>query len=156
MAQLVVTVDDLSALPNLRTAIRQLKGVAKVTTLRHSKAKVGVGKYRAGMEERLTELSLLKEGWDGQDSKAIEKTCIDGFRNALEIIPDMLLKNWVLFPDAHGYLYLDYVSGKDIAGLTLMPTKLVGFVKKNGVLEKSDSMEFSTANILSILKRVHG
>ena len=133
-----------------------MKGVAKVTTLRRSNTKGAVGKYHASMEDRLAELSLLKEGWDGQDSKAIEKVCIDGLRNALEIIPDRLLKNWVLFPDAHGYLYLDYASGKDIAGLTLMPTKLVGFIKKDGLLEKNDSMEFSTANILSILKRAHG
>lgn len=159
MTQLLVTVEDSSALSNLRIAIRQMKGVASVSTLKKSHRQaldlVG-GKNHQIMKLRLHELQSLQDGWDGDQSKAISLDCVKAMEDVLEVVPDKLLKNWVLFPDSRGYLYLDYSSKTDVAGITLMPEGTVYFIKKNSLIEKSSYASLSSAEVLHIMKKVYG
>ena len=107
------------------------------------------------MNERLDSLSLLDAGWDGDGSLAIDKVCIQNLKNAFAIIPDSYLKGWVVFPDARGYLYLDYTSDDTVAGITMTSQQTTYFLKRGSWLEKNDNMDFTSVNLLSILKKVH-
>ena len=72
MIQLVVTVNDNAMLPQLRTAIKQLRGVETVRSVRKS-SMPKTGKLRQELTDRLTSLGNLHDGWDGADSKAIDR-----------------------------------------------------------------------------------
>lgn len=159
MTQLLVTVEDASALSNLRIAIRQMKGVSRVSTLRKERRQAAEqikGKNHKAMVLRLNELQSMTDGWDGNESKAISPLCVKAMEDFLEIVPDKLLKNWILFPDARGYLYLDYTSESDVAGITLMPEGLVYFIKKDGFTEKSNLSALSSSIVMHIMEKVYG
>lgn len=159
MAQLLVTVNDNAQLPHLRTAIRQLRGVEQVAMLRKmdiSRTTVTQGKSHQELLERVDSLGRLDEGWDGSDSKAIAPQSIRKFKAALGKAEEKLLQGWALFPDAHGYLYLDYTERDAVAGITMTADRLIYFFKKDGKTVKNDGVAFTTRNLLSILERVHG
>ena len=159
MAQLLVTVSDNAQLPHLRTAIRQLRGVEQVAMLRKMDVPRKVltqGKAHKELLERAESLGKLAEGWDGSDSKAIAPQSIRKFKTALGKVEEELLQGWVLFPDAHGYLYLDYTGSNAVAGITMTGERLIYFFKKDGKTVKNDGAAFTTRNLLSILERVHG
>ena len=159
MPQLVITVNDNTYLPHLRTAIRQLKGVEQVTMLRERKKQGSAthqGKLHRELQERADSLGLLADGWDGIGSKAVEANIIRKFKKAIEKADEKLLQGWVLFPDAHGYLYLDYMSSNAVAGITLASDRIIYFIKKDGRTVKNDGASPTTRNLLSILERVHG
>ena len=110
MPQLLITVSDSTHLPHLRTAIRQLKDVEQVSMLHEAKKRgysIHQGKRHRELLERADSFGLLTDGWDGSDSKAIEAVCIRKFKAAIAKTDEKLLQGWLLFPDAHGYLYLD-------------------------------------------------
>jgi hypothetical protein len=108
------------------------------------------------MSQRISKLSQLADGWDGEDSKAINSQCIKKLQQTLDKTDDILLDGWTLFPDSHGYLYLDYTGNNCTAGITMMPDKLVYFIDKNDKLQKNDGLRFTSTNLISILKRVNG
>lgn len=159
MAQLLVTVNDNAQLPHLRTAIRQLKGVEQVAMLRKmdvAQKALMQGKVHRELLERADSLGRLAEGWDGSGSKAIAPQSIRKFKTALGRVEEKLLQGWALFPDAHGYLYLDYTGSNAVAGITMTGDRLIYFFKKDGKVVKNDGAAFTTRNLLSILQRVHG
>ena len=159
MAQLLVTVNDNAQLPRLRTAIRQLKGVEQVAMLRKMKVPqkaLTLGKVHQELLERVDSLEKLSEGWDGPDSKSIAPQSIRKFKIALGKAEERLLQGWALFPDAHGYLYLDYTGNDAVAGITMTGEHLIYFFRKDGKTVKNDGAAFTTRNLLSILERVHG
>lgn len=108
------------------------------------------------MLKRLDELALLADGWDGADSYAINEGVIDIARRIIKQANDQTLAEWVLFPDARGYLYWDFTSGKDIAGITMASNQVVAFVKKNGSLIKHHFDRLAESDLLKVLEEVHG
>jgi hypothetical protein len=159
MPQLLITVSDSTHLPHLRTAIRQLKGVEQVAMLRSAKKRKSLirqGKLHRELQERVDSFGQFTDGWDGSDSKAIEAVCIRKFKAAIEKTDEKLLQGWLLFPDAHGYLYLDYTGGNAVAGITMTNDRMIYFFKKDGKTIKNDRAAFTTRNFLAILERVHG
>ena len=154
MTQLVVTVNDSAMLPQLRTAIRQLRGVEKVRFVRNSSVR-NIGKLRQELINRLDSLSKLHDGWDGADSKAIDRQCVAKLRTALNKATEKQLAGWVLFPDARGYLYLDYTGKNGTAGITMTADSLVYFIQKDNAFEKNNGILFSSANLISILNSVN-
>ena len=159
MSRLVVTVNDKAQIRSLRTAIRQLKGVEHVTMLRESKplrGKATFGKFQKELVERADSLGQLADGWDGQDSKAIAPQSIRRFKSVIAKVEETLLEGWILFPDARGYLYLDYTGSDAVAGITMTDNHLVYFFKKDGRTVRNDRAAFTSRNLLSILSRVHG
>ena len=159
MTQLVVTISDNAMLPQLRTAIRQLRGVVEVKSVRKENASKPVrksGKLHREFLERLMALSDLEDGWDGTDSKAIDRRCIARLKAALNRATEQQLYGWTLFPDAHGYLYFDYTGENVTAGITMTGNSLISFIQKGDVLEKNDGIPFSTANFISILRNING
>lgn len=157
MPRLVVTVNDNAALSHLRTAIKQLRGVERVSTLREDfvKVKPGHDKLLQELFHRIDALAELTDGWDGADSKAIDAQVVKNLRHALANATRQQLDGWVLYPEAHGFLYLDYTGKNGSAGITIMPDRLVYFIQKNGKVRKGDGIAFTKKNLLSILKRVN-
>lgn len=159
MPQLLITVSDSTHLPHLRTAIRQLKGVEQVAMLREVKKRgssIRQGKLHRELQERVDSFGLLTDGWDGSDSKAIEAVCIRKFKAAIAKADEKLLQGWIVFPDAHGYLYLDYTGSNAVAGITMTNDRMLYFFQKDGRTIKNDRAAFTTRNFLAILERVHG
>lgn len=158
MTQLLVTVENTSALSNLRIAIRQMKGVTSVSTLKKAGSQlltqVG-GKNHKMMPQRINELQSLLDGWDGCLSRIVSPVCIKAIKDFLEIVPDRLLTNWVMFPDSRGYLYLDYTSTSGVAGITQKPDGILYFIQKGGLVEKSSHEELTSSEVLHVIKRVY-
>lgn len=157
MPKLVVTVKDNFVMPRVRLAIRQLVGVERVFTLKDVSVSSTVkkGQLHYNMSQRINNLSQLADGWDGEDSKAIDSQCIKKLQRTLDKTDDILLDGWTLFPDAHGYLYFDYTGDNCTAGITMMPDKLIYFIEKGNKLQKNDGLRFTSTNLISILKRVN-
>ena len=82
----------------------------------------------ADMLKRVEELALLKEGWDGENSVSIDSGIQDFLRRVIMLSSDKELVNWVLFPDARGYLYLDYTEGKKLDGITIATHQIAAFI----------------------------
>lgn len=103
----------------------------------------------------LAELGSLKDGWDGEKSVAISPKVLTFVGSVLADLDANLLKDWVLFPDARGYIYMDYTRGKDIAGITVAEDKMSAFDKKNGELRKYSFDELNEQKLISILEEVY-
>ena len=114
------------------------------------------GKANRELLERVDSLGKLVDGWDGADSKAIVPQSIRKFKTAIGKTREELLQGWTLFPDVHGYLYLDYTGSNAVAGITMTGERLIYFFRKDGKTVKNDGAAFTTRNLLSILERVHG
>ena len=109
----------------------------------------------ADMLKRLEELALLKEGWDGENSVSIDSGIQDFLRRVIMLSSDKELVNWVLFPDARGYLYLDYTEGKNLAGITIAPHRIAAFIKRDGHLSKYNYDHLNEQDVLNLLEEVH-
>ena len=109
----------------------------------------------ADMLKRLEELALLKEGWDGENSVSIDSGIQDFLRRVIMLSSDKKLVNWVLFPDARGYLYLDYTEGKNLAGITIAPHQIVAFIKRDGHLSKYNYDHLNEQDVLNLLEEAH-
>lgn len=109
----------------------------------------------ADMLKRLEELALLKEGWDGENSVSIDSGIQDFLRRVIMLSSDKELVNWVLFPDARGYLYLDYTEGKNLAGITIAPHQIVAFIKRDGHLSKYNYDHLNEQDVLDLLEEAH-
>ena len=105
--------------------------------------------------DRLAELGSLKPGWDGEGSLPISLKVLTFVGGVLERTDAKLLKDWVIFPDARGYLYFDYTHGKDIAGITISEKGMSAFVKKNSELRKYSFTELSEKKLLKVLEEVY-
>ncbi len=159
MPELVVTVNDGTQLPRLRAAIRQLKGVEHVALKRDTNRQRTViphGRLHYELHQRADALGLLSDGWDGIDSRAISPQSIRKFKLAIGRADEKLLKGWTLFPDAHGFLYLDYTGSNAVAGITMTSDRIIYFIKKDGNTVKNDGTVFTSRNLLAVLERVHG
>lgn len=109
----------------------------------------------ADMLKRLEELALLKEGWDGENSVSIDSGIQDFLRRVIMLSSDKELVNWVLFPDARGYLYLDYTEGKNLAGITIAPHQIAAFIKRDGHLSKYNYDHLNEQDVLNLLEEAH-
>jgi len=158
MPRLVVTVNDSAMVTQLRTAISQLHGVEHVSMLRETSVEDGAleGELHNEWCRRIDELERLSDGWDGTGSKAIDKQCVKKLRKTISKASESQLEGWDVFPDAHGFLYLDFSAGQAIAGITATADKLIYFIQKSGKIQKSDGIAFTTSNLLSLLRRVNG
>lgn len=105
---------------------------------------------------RMDELSKLEAGWDGEGSVPMKEGAIRFLQDVISECDDALLKDWVLFPDGRGYLYLDYTHNKDLAGITITDKAFVYFIKKDGKLEKKDNNDLQQETLINILRKVNG
>lgn len=105
---------------------------------------------------RLVDFGHLENGWDGEGSVEIKKECLEFSQRILMLVTSDILDHWVVFPDGRGYVYWDYTNGGDIAGITISPDKVVGFMKKNGHLHKYEYDSMDLNGIVKMLEEVHG
>lgn len=152
MTQILITLNDQASLPNIRRIVKSLQGVTKVVVKTDEEATVGGNHLR--LNARVTELSSLCDGWDGADSKAVSPKLVRKFKEQIARIDDKWLEGWTLFPEAHGYLYLDYSGSGILAGITMTEGRLTYFIKKNDAIEKGENKIFSNTNLKAILKKV--
>lgn len=108
------------------------------------------------MLSRLDELAKLSDGWDGEHSFHINHEVLEFVRKTITLAKEDSLKDWVLFPDSHGYLYLDYTEEKNIAGITIANNQIAAFVKRNGELAKYKYDKLDVKDILALLEEAHG
>lgn len=104
---------------------------------------------------RIEVLSQLQDGWDGEGSLKLDSEVLELSRDVIKSTSSDLLKDWVLFPDARGYLYWDYTQGKDIAGITIASGEVVAFVKKDGNLQKFVFHRANIDDVVFILKKTY-
>jgi hypothetical protein len=71
------------------------------------------------MKARLSELSTLSRGWDGNNAQPISPRTCDNMQAVLMSCNDEDIEHWVLFPDVDGRLYLDLKSDDVDAGVIL-------------------------------------
>jgi hypothetical protein len=105
---------------------------------------------------RLDELSKLPDGWDGEGSLALSRNIVDFVKRIILLAADSSLQDWVAFPDARGYIYLDYTEDNNIAGVTISNHQVVAFIKRNGHLSKFSFDKLDEKEVLSLLEKVHG
>lgn len=105
---------------------------------------------------RLDELSRLSNGWDGEGSLALSRNIVDFLKRTILLAADSSLQNWVAFPDARGYVYLDYTEGNNIAGVTIADQQVVAFVKRDGHLSKFSFDKLDEKEVLTLLEKAHG
>lgn len=110
---------------------------------------------KAQWMKRLDELSRLKDGWDGEGSKRISRSILAFVKRVIGEATDDDLADWVLFPDARGYLYLDYTHGPDIAGITIADNQMSAFVKRVGQVKKAVYTTLEECDVITILKESH-
>ena len=105
---------------------------------------------------RLDELSRLSNGWDGEGSLALSRNIIDFLKRTILLAAETCLQNWVAFPDARGYVYLDYTEGNNMAGVTVADQQVVAFVKRDGHLSKFCFDKLDEKEVLALLEKAHG
>lgn len=103
---------------------------------------------------RLSELEKLQDGWDGEDSFSINKRVIEKLKKLLCQAKENDFKDWVLFPDARGYLYLDYSKDNVLAGITMTEDTCKYFIINGKKVEKEDNLLFSLENVFSIIHKL--
>ena len=69
---------------------------------------------------------------------------------------DSSLQNWVAFPDARGYIYLDFTEDNNIAGITVTDHQVVAFIKRNGHLSKFSFDKLDEKEVFSLLEKANG
>ena len=114
------------------------------------------GKESLRMWNRLQELSSLRDGWDGTDSKRMKEDVVEHFKNVLFVCSDYDFKNWVLFPEAHGFLYLDFSNQGNMAGISLTGNGFSYFTIIDGKTEKGEDLPFKPESVISVLRKVNG
>lgn len=105
---------------------------------------------------RLDELSKLPDGWDGEGSLALSRNIVDFVKRIILLAADSSLQDWVAFPDARGYIYLDYTEDNNIAGVTVTDHQVVAFIKRDGHLSKFSFDKLDEKEVLSLLEKAHG
>lgn len=114
------------------------------------------GKESLRVWNRLQELSQLKDGWDGLDSRRINHRVIEQVQDLLFTCSDIDLMDWVLFPEARGYLYLDYSHQGNMAGISLCEGEFSFFTIHDGNTKKGESIPFKPEKVISVLREFNG
>ena len=105
---------------------------------------------------RLDELSKLPDGWDGEGSLALSRNIVDFVKRIILLAADSSLQDWVAFPVARGYIYLDFREDNNIAGVTVTEHQVVAFIKRDGHLSKFSFDKLDEKEVLSLLEKAHG
>ena len=100
--------------------------------------------------------SSVKTDWDGEGSLALSRNILDFLKRTILLAADSSLQNWVAFPDARGYVYLDYTEGNNIAGVTIADQQVVAFIKRDGHLSKFSFDKLDEKEVLVLLEKAHG
>lgn len=103
------------------------------------------------MEARLERLSLLKEGWEGNNAKPIHPAVINNMRAVLHQCKEKDIMSWLLFPDVDGNLYLDFKSDETDAGIVLSETSFSYFA--NDKNEKD--IPFSPSMFIQVMNSIN-
>ncbi len=101
---------------------------------------------------RLEELKLLKESWDGAGALPIEKKSILNLQKVLKQGVSADFRNWVLFPDEAGTLLLQSRDGK--ASISIGNNSYSYVYEKDNKIESGDKVRFSTSSLLDVIRKI--
>ena len=103
------------------------------------------------MKVRLSELSELNKGWDGNNAQPISTRTCNNMQAVLMFCRDEDIEHWVLFPDVDGRLYLDLKSDKIDTGVILSDKSFSYFAEdKDG-----EDIPFSQDVFLEVLRSIN-
>ena len=150
MAELLVSIDDVTMVPRLRRVIGSLQGVNKVTVPRSKKTKRGQA-YRHQLA-RLNELACLSEDWDDDGALPIEPQVIANLRLILDASTDEALSSWVLFPDINGTLLIKIKSQQ--ASISIGESEYSYAYNKGGESRRASHMPFSAHAVIRLINEM--
>lgn len=93
--------------------------------------------------EKLSQIALLKDGWGGENSYAIEKLSIKNTRKLIKSRMDEELKGWKLFPDTNGTLYLQHRTPSCSIGISIGNEEFSYFIDADGCEMIGEKMPFN-------------
>ncbi len=150
MAELLVSIDDVTMVPRLRRVIGSLQGVSKVSVPR-KKTKRGQAYHH--QLSRLNELARLSEGWDDDGALPIEPQVIANLRQMLDMSPDAALSSWVLFPDINGTLLIKMKSQQ--ASISIGESEYSYAYNKGGESRRASHMPFSAHAVVRLINEMN-
>ncbi len=150
MAELLVSIDDVTMVPRLRRVIRSLHGVSRVTVPRAKSVRHGEA-YRHQLE-RLNELAALPENWDDDGASPIESQVVCNVKEILDICPEPLLSTWVLFPDINGTLLIKF-KGKP-ASISIGMTAYSYSYIKDDESRRANNRPFVASNVSKLINTI--
>ena len=111
MPSLIVSVSSRSMLPEVRKAIRSIRGVETVVTQRKAAAKAEPSPVVKSQLERIDELARLKPNWDDEGAMPIEPSALLNVRRLVRKLDDEILGKWAIFPDVNGTILMETLNG---------------------------------------------
>ena len=150
MAELLVSIEDVTMVPRLRRVIRSLHGVNRVTTPRQKVVRSAIYQKQVN---RLTELAALPQDWDDDGAPPIDRQVVDNTRQLLKALSDSALSSWVLFPDVNGTLLIKYKAKS--ASISIGTSEYSYAYTKNGESRRASHRPFSVAAIAHIINEIN-
>lgn len=103
------------------------------------------------MENRLEQLSVLKQGWDGNNAQPVHPAVLKNMRAVLHLCKEKDISSWLLFPDVNGNLYLDLKSDHVDAGMVLAESTFSYFTDE----KDAKDIPFSPTAFLQVLDSIN-
>ena len=101
---------------------------------------------------RVEELKLLKNSWDGGNAIPIEKKVVLNMQKLLKQGVSADFRDWVLFPDEAGTLLLQSRDGK--ASISIGNNSYSYVYEKDGKILSGDKVRFSTSSLLDVIRKI--
>lgn len=102
--------------------------------------------------QRLEELKVLPQGWDGADAMPIEKKVIGNLQKVITSGVSADFRDWVLFPDEAGTLLLQHRHGN--ASISIGNHSFSYLYEKDGLFCSGDKVRFSPSSLLTVLRKI--
>lgn len=101
---------------------------------------------------RTTDLSSLKQGWDGADAVPMQKRTVQNVQRLIKAGISSDFKEWVLFPDDNGTMLL---QSKDGAASISIGNSSYSFVStKGGQIKAEEGLRFSPMAVLNKMRYI--
>lgn len=150
MAELLVSIDDVTMIPRLRRVIRSLYGVNKVSVPRRRGVRSVTYRHQLA---RLNELAKLEKDWDEDGASPIESQVVANIRQILDLSPDAVLSSWVLFPDINGILLIKIKSKQ--ASISIGSSEFSYAYTKDGDSRRASHKPFSANAVIRLINEIN-
>lgn len=106
----------------------------------------------SALREKLETLKSLPGNWDEEGALPIEEAVVRHTDEILHLLREYSPRQWLLFPDTNGTLYMQYRSGK--GGLSIGTDTFSFFVEEPGGEWAGDELEYNARNIKKVLAKI--
>ena len=126
---------------------------------REDKAKVAqrltlelTGQYLSKALDRLEQLSLLKDDWDGYGAKKISHIVLRNMRDVVLISDDEDWKNWMISPSTNGAICIQ--SKLHTASISVGDNEFSFYSEKDNNEDWGDNVKFNPSVFLETMRRI--